>query len=583
MDSLFFPISIAISTILSVILVYLVMRAKLQNVLSVSRKREGELLRKAYEATVLKEIGDRIGYSLDAVKIVEIISGSLGRLLPYSTVANMILDKKREKILFSININEPVGASFVNQVENVMTLAFSEMQSKPVYKTDVEKAVSGNVIDDENKQPVRSFFNLPIFISGEIIGIINVSSTVGNLYNDENTEVLYRIAQLASGAVSKLHEVLENEKSRLSQAVASLADGLLMVDKNFRLVLVNRRLTQLLGTVDNPSLFDIVNSLSGKFDLRTKMEEAFEKDGNTLVSEISVGEKTLQVTASKVVDKKKHAVGGIVVLFHDITDAKALEKLRADFTSMMVHELRAPLTSIKSTTELLQEELTKTPKEQIVNYLKTVDSTANTMLELVNDLLDVSKMEAGKFDVVLDEGDIAEAIVERVESFKVMASAKGLSLVSKVGKNLPRAYFDKVRIKQVLNNLVSNAIKYTQHGEIIVSADVETVNGDPADIVVSVSDTGIGISEEEGEKLFLRFGQLERGKLATNVKSSGLGLFITKGIVEASGGKIWYKSEGENMGTTFYFTVLLAQNLKKDQGKMNVSASRFSTTKVAHG
>ena len=205
------------------------------------------------------------------------------------------------------------------------------------------------------------------------------------------------------------------------------------------------------------------------------------------------------------------------------------------------------------------------------------------MLELVNDLLDVAKMEGGKFDVVLDVGDISAIIAERAESFVPQAKAKNLKLTVDISKNLPKAYFDKVRIKQVLNNLISNAIKYTQHGEITVRAVAENINGDPCDILVSVKDAGIGISEAEGEKLFSRFGQLERGKLATNVKSSGLGLFITRGIVDASGGRIWLKSEGENMGSTFYFTVLLAENIKKGRDKTNLAPSRFSTTKVAHG
>lgn len=575
--------AITTASALSGILGYFLMRAKLQGELSVSKKREEELERFAYETAILKEIGDRIGYSLDANKIVEIISGSLGKLVPYSTVSHMIFDKKTDRLLFSINIADSVSNNFIADVERKMINAVSEMLQNQVLESDIDMSVSGNVLNDENKEPVRSFFNLPIFISGQLIGIINVSSTSANLYNDENTEVLYRIARLASDAVSKLQEVLENEKSRLSQAVASLSDGLLMVDKKFQLVLVNKKLTALLGTIDNPTLFDIANSLSGKFDLRTKMEEAFANDAPLPALEITVADKTLQVVTAKVVDKKLQKPIGVVVLFHDVTDAKSLEKLRADFTSMMVHELRAPLTSIKSTTELLEQEISKLGSEQIINYLKTIDSTSNTMLELVNDLLDIAKMESGKFDVVLAEGDISQVITERAEGFRPQAQAKNLKLTVDISRNLPRAYFDKVRIKQVLNNLISNAIKYTESGEIIVSVAAENINGDPVDILVSVIDTGIGISEEEGEKLFSRFGQVERGKLATNVKSSGLGLFITRGIVEGSGGRIWYKSEGENMGSTFYFTVLLAQNLKKGQDKMNPVPSRFSTMKVAHG
>lgn len=278
--------------------------------------------------------------------------------------------------------------------------------------------------------------------------------------------------------------------------------------------------------------------------------------------------------ASRVLDRKGQKSIGVVVLFHDATDAKALEKLRQDFTSMMVHELRAPLTSIKSTAELLKSDLAKMKQEEISKYLSTVDATAFSMLEVVNDLLDVAKMEAGKFDVIAESGDLGEAIAERTESFRPLVSEKNLKLNLVVEGDLPRAYFDKVRIKQVINNIVSNAIKFTQAGEVTVRVAKEVVNGDPIDILVSVADTGIGIDPEEGARLFSRFGQLVRGRRTVSFKGSGLGLYIAKGIVEAQGGRIWYKSEGAGMGTTFYFTVPIAdiaQNVKDVTQKPTIS------------
>ena len=157
---------------------------------------------------------------------------------------------------------------------------------------------------------------------------------------------------------------------------------------------------------------------------------------------------------------------GVVVLFHDITDSRALEKLRQDFMAVMVHELRSPLTSIKSTVEFLQEEnLSKMTDGDMKKYLTTIDLTSQNMLELVNDLLDVAKLEAGKFEVVCDSGNVSEAVLERVEAFKLMAEEKGLKLTARVDEKLPEGWFDDVRIKQVLNNLISNSIKYTESGE----------------------------------------------------------------------------------------------------------------------
>jgi signal transduction histidine kinase len=326
-------------------------------------------------------------------------------------------------------------------------------------------------------------------------------------------------------------------------------------------------LRELLSLPENPKIFDAVNALAGTFDLRTKMEEALAKGSNLPPFEIVIGEKVLAVYVSGVINPVLNKPLGVAVLFHDITDAKSLERLRQDFTAMMVHELRAPLTSIKSTAQLMGS--AGISAQALSKYLATIDASASSMLDLVSDLLDVSKVEAGKFDIVCDEGDLSEVILERTEAMRPQIEAEGLKLEVAVAPDLPRAWFDKVRVKQVMNNLLSNALKYTDQGKITVNVVPEKVNGEPIDILVSVADTGIGIESDQINNLFARFGQLEAGRTRAGLKSSGLGLYITKKIVEGSGGKIWVQSPGPGAGSTFYFTVALAQTAKKSKGQSN--------------
>ena len=540
---------------------FILIRQKYVGEVKTSKTREEEFRRKMYEAEVLKEIGDRIGYSLDAAKIVEIISGSLGKLLPHSAICHMLFDEKEDKVNFSCSINEPVSPLFIKDVREKMIISSKEILQKPIVESEISESIVGAVLDEKSEVNVRSYFNLPIVISQKLVGMINVSSTQADLYDHTNTEFLFTIAKNAASAVSKLQEVLENEKSKLLQAVDSLSEGVIMVDTKYKLVLVNRKLKQLLALVENPALFDVVNALSGNLDLRSLVDEAIAQEDDLPPREIALKDKVLQVLASKVVDKKRQKALGVVVLFHDVTDAKSLEKLRNDFTSMMVHELRAPLTSIKSTVELLQEGIYKKSAEDAGKQLSSVQSTAQTMLEVVNDLLDVAKMETGKFDVISEVGDLKDAIRDRAEVFKSLASAKNLKITAEIEENLPKAYFDKVRIKQVLNNLLSNAVKFTKSGEIKIKVSCQEDKNIPMDILVAVTDTGIGIEPDEGDKLFSRFGQLVRGSRSLAAKGSGLGLYIAKGIVEAMGGSIWYESEGAGMGSTFYFTVPLADSV----------------------
>lgn len=577
------PVAVNLSVFfvaVSALLYTLISTRKIKDQLRQKEKREEELKRKVYETEVLREIGERIGYSLNGAKVVEIISGSIGDLLPYSTICYMIFEKT-DRIDFACRVHEPIGPRFIGEVKNKMLTHAGEIMKRPFTNSDIDESISGDVLDDTSEDSVRSYFNLPIFISEKLVGMINVSSKVENLYSEENTSVLFRIARHASIAATKLSELLENEKGRLSQAVQSLSDGVLMVDVDFHLVLVNRKLTQLLGLVATPKLFDVVNALSGHLDLRSLMEEATSTHGDLSVREIVVKDKVLQVLASQVMDKDGNKALGVVVLFHDVTDLKSLEKLKADFTSMMVHELRAPLTSIKSTVDMMKKGFSKLSEDERGKYLQSVESTSQAMLEVVNDLLDVAKMESGKFDVVCEEGRIEEDILERVESFKAMGEEKNIKITAEVGGKLPEGYFDKVRIKQVLNNLISNAIKFTQKGEIKVKAEVETEDGSARNIVVSVADTGIGIDPEEGSKLFSRFGQLVRSRRTAALKGSGLGLYIAKGIVEAWDGRIWYKSDGAGMGSTFFFTIPVSQkeperDEKKDHGDFQVVLNKVA-------
>lgn len=572
--------SLAIITIIgsiSAILGYYLMRRKFLAEIKKGRVREEELASKIYEIAVIREIDDRIGYSLNADKIVEIISGSLGGLLPYSTVSHMILDEEKGNILFECHVNESVNRKFIDDVKVKMLAAFSQMLSEPLTDVDVDERIAGRMLDEYLDDSVRSFFNLPIIITGRVIGIINIASNQEGLYDEQKTAVFYKIASQASATVSKFQEVLESEKGKLIQAVDSLSDGILMVDSKYQLILVNKKLREFLGLGREVRMFDVVSALSGTMDLRSKMEEATFKNTPLLPFEISLGDRVLSVYVSGIKSRSDNKFMGLVVLFHDITDAKSLERLRQDFMAMMVHELRAPLTSIKSTVQMMKGGPANLKSEELAHYLGIIDSTSQTMLELVNDLLDVAKVEAGKFDVICEQANLAPVLLERVESFKPQITEKNLKVEVNLEKDLPPGWFDKVRIKQVLNNLLSNAIKYTQSGNIKVSAVVERVNGQPIDILVSVADTGIGIAPDQIEKLFSKFGQLESGRSKAGLKSSGLGLYIVKKIVESSGGKIWVESAGEGAGSTFFFTVMLADVAQKSQVGQNLTMPSSSS------
>ena len=540
----------------AVLAAYLYASVRERKSLSLKAGRSLELQQKVYQAEVLKEISERIGYSLDTTKIVDIITGSLGSLLNYDTVAYMLLGQD-DKVVFKCHVENPVNHEFVEEVKQKMLLSWQAIlnQKDPVKIGD--ESVTGNLLDEDLKVKLESFFNLPVIISQKLVGLINVASAQKGKYGSEQASVLYAIINQAATAVSQLQYLLESEKNKLSAIIFSLTDGVITVDLSNQLTLYNPVVLDILEihASDNPgsklTMYDIVDSLAGKVDLRTKIEQAVAENKTITLPEVVLKNKAVQMTISPVKNSQGQTIA-TSVLFHDITTEKSLEKLRQEFTAMMVHELRAPLTAVRWSSESMLKNLSAASgvdPAKIKDTVVTIETASNNMLELVNDLLDLAKIEAGKFELNIQEYDIVELINEQSKVFKIQAETKhlGLNVIT------PEKFsfkFDKIRIGQVLGNLISNAIKYTDAGQIDVNLEV---NENEKKVIVGVKDSGIGIPREDLAQLFSKFKQLTATDRSR--KGTGLGLVVSKGIVEAHGGEIWAESAGENLGSTFYFSL----------------------------
>lgn len=514
-----------------------------------------ELQQRMYQIQVLQEINERIGYTLDTSKIIEIVTGSIGFLLQYDTVSFMLFSDPKN-VVFKCHVHNTVNHAFISQVREKMQAATAAICNENVAFDKVDERMSGAILDDSLDVQVASFLNIPVIIEGQLLGMINISSSQAAQFGKDQASVVYTITNQASFAVSQLQVVLENEKGKLSGIIAAMTDGVFMVDLDYQLVTSNPAVIDLLQLPIGKEVttFDIIDSLAGKVDLRTKIDEALAKNMPISVSEVLLHDKVMDITLTPVRDKAG-VHRGVAVILHDITTEKSLEKLRQEFTAMMVHELRAPLTAVRWSSEALLKNLdaAKTQLEQakLKDSVTTIDLAATNMLELVNDLLDVAKIEAGKFDLNLQEYDLAASIQEQMKTFQPQAEAKHLTL-NYIGPEKQMAQFDRVRIGQVLSNILSNSIKYTDSGQIDVHISAETST---KRIIISVKDTGMGVSREDLSVLFSKFKQLKG--YDSNRKGTGLGLVVSKGIVEAHGGQIWAESAGENLGSTFYFSLPL--------------------------
>ncbi len=240
-----------------------------------------------------------------------------------------------------------------------------------------------------------------------------------------------------------------------------------------------------------------------------------------------------------------------LAFFELVRSRREREKLQVqthdEFTAMMVHELRAPLTVIRGTIDMFLKNPALATQPQGQELLLSTQNSVASLLAIVNDILDVAKIESGKFQINASRDKIQSLLPERERFFASMAKDKEITLKLQVDENLPEIFFDRDRLNQILNNLISNAVKYTPpKGEILVKAE-KISNA----VKISVIDNGAGIPSEKIPELFSKFKQFGKTDGGT-----GLGLVIAKGIVEAHGGQIYAESKVGH-GSTFSFTLPL--------------------------
>jgi signal transduction histidine kinase len=553
-------------------------------------KIQQEIGRRTYELAVLKAIGDRIGYSLNVQNIADVITGSLHQLVEYSVVSYMLVEPDR--VLFKAHLEESVPRLFINDIKARMIKSLSALLGRGFDPEQVEELVTGAVFVEDVADTVRSFFNIPLIISDKVVGIITVAHVKPGLYKEEEMTILYKITLQASTAVTKLEEVVKTEERKLNAMVESMAEGVVMIDQDYRVLVINPAARRLIGNGDRdagPTIFDFIGSMKGKFDIRGKLEESIKLGKTSTTDDVIVRDRYYQIIVSPVTaygintNKKKEEVLGGVAIFHDITHEKLAEKIREDLTAMIVHELRSPLTGIRLNAELMQDSMDPSRKTAVVEseVVDIVHDNASRMLDLVNDMLDVAKIESGKFELAKRFVDPRILIKKSIALFQAGASKSGITLSVKHSEDVPsKVFIDENRMIQVINNLVSNALKATDRGGVVAvqtihhlsSASIlveaqdagvkwfideeEAVKIPPHNsLIVAITDSGIGIDTEDQLQLFNKFKQIEKLKSQTE-KGTGLGLAIVRGIIEAHGGVVGVASV-KGQGSTFYVSIPL--------------------------
>ena len=495
-----------------------------------------------YETRVLREIQSRIGYSIDAGEAMGLIMTNLDDLFSYSVASLAII--KDYKLVFKTFIHEPVGHEFLEDLREKMirSLAASIDGHLP---SDIEESILG-VPPDENKSHPESFFHIPFVVNDKVLGVITIASSRPANYTEKEMMLFYSVTSMVTRTLARLEDMMQAEKSKLMAMIGSLADGIFVVDDKNQLVLINNAAKTFLHISKNdPNIIDVLSALPNTYDMSSRIGQVIRENKETVEKNFQIGDKFFEIHITPVhsssVQTAQNVIGASVLL-HDVTLEKSISQMKQDFTSIMVHELRSPLTSIRASTQLLlsTSDLNDEEKKKLITL---ISAQSNKLLDQVSLILDAAKLDAGLFKIQKVPDDLKKLIQERVALYLPQAEQKQLSIVVDIDPGLPLFSFDPQHMGQVVSNLISNSIKYTyEGGKIHILAKHED-----GKITFSISDTGIGIPKDKQNMLFTKFSQIAAAGVPH--RGTGLGLYIVKGVIDAHSGTISLESE-EGKGTT---------------------------------
>jgi len=342
---------------------------------------------------------------------------------------------------------------------------------------------------------------------------------------------------------------LTRSRKRAEAILQSTADGLLVYSAGGQITFVNNTAALMLA-IPIEELLDTNRDLWSICGLEP-LDTFDPQRGGSQVREVTLEEpvhRVVDVRTDPVIDDHGMYLG-FVATFHDVTAEREIGRMKNEFVSTVSHELRTPLTSIKGYVDLILDEEAGEINEIQREFLSIVKENSDRLVDLINDLLDISRIESGRIHLKVQPLQVAERIKGAVDTFRAVLEQNGRTVTVEVPDDLPRAAGDPDRVGQVLINFISNAIKYSPEGGNVwvrAQADEEFVK-------ISVTDEGIGIAEEDMEQLFTKFYRVD-SKLTREIGGTGLGLSIVKSIIELLGGEVGAQSTlGE--GSTFWFTL----------------------------
>jgi len=557
--------------------------------LSENRKRLGEL---AALNQISQSVATLFNFEETLFSIIGLITRQLG-----GDKGVLTLFDHREKLLKAASPAFNLRASQVRDFrarsdEGATGQAFCKGVPILVEKIDPETAA---VLTRAKIVDVKSMLVAPLKVKSQTLGVFHVFSAKENNFRDEDLKLFSILTSQAAVVVNSayIYRQIEEERKKDEALLSSIGEGVLAVDKEENIILLNKSGEKITGFLEEEligkpaSIIGVIASeakqSSDKIAASPESLKAAprndikRRDGTTFPARISSA-------ATRDADDK---IIGAIVVFSDITHDLEVEQMKQELISIATHELRTPITGIKGYLDMILAGDTGELNAETKETLQETAGITQKLADLVDDLLNVGRIEQGRIEVKPVAMDLAKLISDVIKEISIQAKQKNLELVmlnaseassanadisNKSRDSSASPQNDKIMVKadpdrtrQVLINLIGNAIKYTEKGSVTVSIGnssrvtsnnnnySSSGNEKSGQVITHVQDTGLGMSKEGQEKLFSKFYRVKTEK-TRSITGTGLGLWITKQIVELMGGKIWVESV-EGKGSTFSFSL----------------------------
>lgn len=519
------------------------------------------------EATKLYEITTELASNLDVTHVLDQIAAKTIELLGSDASGIFVYDEVLGELRFlrGLNLDSELTARLVLRPgEGVAGRAF--LERRPVWTRDrlADSSLEYTAAAERLVQShaPRAYLAAPIVSRGEVHGVLMDYFFTPHDFTGEEVRRLSSLANHAAIALgnARLFEEAQTQRTRLAQIFDSTSDGVILVSRGGMIEAANRRAGELLGFdadgAVGAGLAELMVGCSGTVSEYNRifagLRSVIEHPDRGGAGDLDLpGFKRIVHWVAQPTRDASGATIGFTLTLHDATQEREVSQMKSDFVSFVTHQLRTPLAGIKWMLELAAQssDLPEEPR----SYVEDARGAAERLVGLVNDLLDVSRLERGKLTVTPQRTDVRELTRSVLDELSVLVRDKGHRLSVGEVEAVPPVMVDPQLLRQVIVNLVSNAIKYTPAGGDIAVR----MSRQDRQVLWAIQDSGIGISKQAQERLFEKFYRAEN-VVTIETEGTGLGLYLVRLIMEQLGGRVWCESE-EAEGSTFLFTLPIAE------------------------